>query len=132
MWSIDAISDLREEVKSALGNMVGVEVIDYTATGRINPPVAITVPADPFMTPSDQFGAWDVAIQVILIPRGGENTANDMDDLIFRAVQVLEEFDVTAVSAPQNVEFTVAGKRVSYWGCILTIEFTTTINKESE
>lgn len=130
MNEIDTLSDLRESVQEALEVIEGLLVLDHTDYARIQPPVAITVPTDPFMTPGDAFGSWDMGMQVILIPKSGENSAKDLEDLVLEAIHALHEFDVIAVSAPQSVGLTYAGRTNSYWASVVTIEFNTTISRK--
>lgn len=128
MWTISTLSDLRDDVKTALTEgLTGTNVKDYS-DGRFLPPVAIVVPNG--MVPSDRPGGWNVTIQVVLIAKAGINSANELDDLTFQAVRALDEHDILEVSAPQEVTLRNNGQATDYWGVILTLEFDTIINKE--
>lgn len=131
----ESLNDVEQMVKDRLEMLEGTQVLDYTQVERISAPTALLVPTEPYMTPAENgpFGHWDVGLQILLIPRGGESAASQLRTMLIEVINLLsdDEFDVTAVSAPGRLELdTLSGSRRSHWGLAVTLEFTIQIREE--
>lgn len=119
MVNLDAV---RAGAKTVL-EAAGLNALDYVAE-RINPPVVLVVPGDPYMTREGApFGHVLVNLNVLVIgPKGTAHAeAEALDDLIVRTFSALEdEYDLTEVTPPGQV--TLGGH--TYLGAAITVQST--------
>lgn len=126
---MNTLSEIRADVANTL-NEAGIRAVDFNST-KVVPPVAVVIPDEQYLTvrTGDRFGAYNVAIQVLILgPKATEKVAAvTMDELILKAVAALdEEFDVINVSAPGEARLNEA----NYFGSIINIEIQITLGKE--
>lgn len=128
---VNTLTDMRTEISNVL-KAAGIKSVDYVSE-QIIPPVAIVVPADPYIsTPVgvNPFNApYAVNLQILLLgPKAtSKGAATQMDELIVSCLDALDDYDITEVTAPGEV--TIKGGSV-YSGAVLTLNQNTNITKE--
>lgn len=123
------LTSIREEIKDVLTE-AGIKAVEYVQENII-PPVAVVVPATPYVTMPEgknPFGEYSVNMQILLIAGKGTNktSANKIDSMIVDVLDALDDWDITEVTAPQEMSL----KGVPYMGAVVTLEQNTKLDKE--
>lgn len=127
---VNVLTTLREDISDALTE-AGIKAVEYVQE-NIVPPVAVVVPADPYVTLPEgrnPYGSpYSVKMQILVIAGKGTNktTANKIDSMIVDVLDALDDWDITEVTAPQEVRL----KGVPYMGAVVTLESNTKLEKE--
>lgn len=112
------LTEMRTQVVTDL-ETAGINAIEYVKE-TILPPVAVVVPADPYIEPGDVFGMHVVFLHVLLI--GGKGTSNtaakNIDSMIEDVISALDDWDLTEVTQPGEV--TLKGNQ--YLGAVINIQ----------
>lgn len=92
------------EVQAVLAG-VGFKSFDYLPE-RVNPPVAIVSPGEPFVEEGDTFTTMKVTLDVVLVAGKASNKQStyDLYDLIDTAVFNLGDWHVDSVQRPYQLE----------------------------
>ncbi|MFC9846650.1 hypothetical protein ACFWFF_37585 [Streptomyces sp. NPDC060223] len=114
-----ALTDLRAEVVEVL------QAADINAVAnvpdRLSPPLAIVTPGVPYVGTINQFGKYQVNIQVLLVTGTGTNLAitEALDTAIETAVVALDEaeYDLQQVGEPTGFDINGA----TYLGALIAI-----------
>lgn len=120
---VNVLTTLRTDITTAL-EAAGLKSAEYVAE-TVTPPLAVVVPGDRYVgQPEGQtpFGHYDVNLQVLLIAGKGTNKASAewVDNAVVTAIGALDEWDVTDVSQPGQVQL----NGHTYLGVVLSIEQT--------
>lgn len=108
---LSTLGALRTAMVDALTE-AGIKAYEYVPD-NVNPPVALVVPADPYVTAGDEATAfaypYRVNVTVVLLASKGTNKAaqNKIDSMVESALEALEDWDINEVSAP--LEMNVKG-----------------------
>ena len=96
---MSTLTDSRKAVADALTS-AGIKAFAY-APDQISPPMAIVLPADPYIEQGPRFGNMTVRFVVTAVTRRAANhkAIEDLDTLIELVVDTLEDWDVETVSA---------------------------------
>src|SRR5574338_1031523 len=100
---VNQLSQLRNDIANSL-QAAGLRTTDYI--GKLVPPVAAIIPADPYFYPAENgtFGEIAVGMQIVLIgPKTTVERATELfDDMILRAVIALPDYcEVLEVGEPK-------------------------------
>lgn len=112
------LSDIRQEIVAEL-EAVGLHAIDYNEN-KFVPPIAVVIPADPYLTRvDDTFGSMTANFAVLLIGTKGtaKVQAEYIDTMILKAVNALGD---SLIEVGQPGVVTVNG--ADYFGTELTLE----------
>lgn len=126
---VNPLTSLREEIVDVLTE-AGIKASEYVQE-NIVPPVAVVIPATPYITlpeGKNPFGEYNVNMQILLIAGKGTNktAANKIDSMIVDVLDALEDWDITEVTAPQEVRL----KGTPFMGAVVTLEQNTKLEKE--
>lgn len=125
---MNALTDLRTEITDALTE-AGIKAAEYVQESIV-PPVAVVIPADPYITlPGGKhpFGEYNVSINVLIIGGKGTNrtSARKIDSMIISVLDALDDWDITEVTAPQEMNL----KGIVFMGAVVTLETNTKLDK---
>lgn len=126
---VNPLTNIREEITDALTE-AGIKAIEYVKE-NIVPPVAVVIPATPYVTlpeGKNPFGEYNINIMILLIAGKGTNkgTAEKIDSMIVDVLDALDDWDITEVTAPQEMNL----KGTPYMGAVVTLEQNTKLEKE--
>lgn len=103
----------------ALLTAADIKAVDYIGE-TMTPPVAAVIPGDPYLdTEGAVFGHANVNLLVLLIGGKGTNkaAASQIDSLIAKAIDALDDWDITEVAQPGQVNLNGS----NYLGSVITI-----------
>lgn len=114
------LTALRTEVADAL-NAASIKAIEYVGE-QITPPAVVVLPAAPYMVPSQHFGHFDVNISLLVVAGKGTSkaSANALDSMIEQVIEALDDWDLTEVSQPGQVNLNGS----NFLGAVISIEQT--------
>lgn len=126
---VNPLTDLRTEIADAL-TAAGIKAVEYVQE-NIVPPVAVVVPATPYITTPEgrnPFGEYNVNIHVLVIGGKGTNrtSATKIDSMIVDVLDALDDWEITEVTAPQEMSL----KGTPFMGAVVTLEQNTKLDKE--
>ena len=127
---VNPLTSIREEIKDVL-TAAGIKAAEYVQE-NIVPPVAVIVPASPYVTLPEgrnPYGSpYTVNMQILIIAGKGTNktSANKIDSMIVDVIDALDDWDITEVTAPQEMSL----KGIPYMGAVVTLEHNTKLEKE--
>lgn len=98
------LKPLLTEVKAELQE-AGINSFDYLPE-RLNPPVAIVSPGEPFVEEGDTFTTFKVTLDVVLVAGKATNvvSTDQLYDLIDTAIFNLGDWKVSTVQRPYQLE----------------------------
>lgn len=129
---VNTLSSIREDIRDVLTE-AGIKAVEYVQE-NIVPPVAVIVPATPYVTTpegTNPFGHYTVSVSILLIAGKGTNrtAAAKIDSMIVECINALDDdWDIAEVTAPQEMNL----KGIKFMGAVVTLETDTKLEKEND
>ena len=126
---LSTLTEIRTEIAELLTE-AGIKAREYVPDNA-NPPLALVVPADPWITTSEantrlQF-PFKVTTLVVLIGGKASNKAaqTNIDSMVQTALVALDDWEVTQVTAPMELSI----KGIQFSGVVMTLETDTNMKE---
>lgn len=111
-----------------VADLSGIVDVLSSMPNQVNPPVALLVPANPYITPAEQgtfCEPWNVNVNLMLIVGKGDMALvqEQADDFVEKVLTTLKDYPITEVSP--LVEIEISG--LTYAGAVISITHNTTL-----